>query len=210
MDVAPGQAPLGPALVVDRGEDVRIGVEVADLEEDALGAADSDQEVVYQHNPGLVTRPRSKTHNLRCRHQGKDRNIVLSIEHTDTLAAMDQSPRRRARAIVLLVVAAAALAPAAAFAQSAGDEQYADPIVEGDGGDGGEEAAPPPAAPRDDTGSAPAAPSTGSGAVADAAAGTARPAATLPRTGVDAALLAAAGLALLAAGAALRPKLSPH
>ena len=48
MDVAVREAPLGPALVVDGGEDVGVREQVAQREEDALRAAQIQQEVVDQ------------------------------------------------------------------------------------------------------------------------------------------------------------------
>src|SRR3954447_14088494 len=50
MDVAIGESPLRPGLVVDGGEDVRLGPRVADRREHALGAAQVEQEVVDQRD----------------------------------------------------------------------------------------------------------------------------------------------------------------
>ena len=41
---------LGPLLVVDGGEDVGVGPHLAQLEEDALGAAQIEQEVVHERD----------------------------------------------------------------------------------------------------------------------------------------------------------------
>jgi LPXTG-motif cell wall-anchored protein len=99
----------------------------------------------------------------------------------------------------ILVVAGILLAllPSAAAAQSAGDEQYQDPFADEPTQEA--PAAPPssapavPAAPAPAPASAPAAASASQGATAE-----------LPRTGAETWLLALAGLALLAAGLALR------
>jgi LPXTG-motif cell wall-anchored protein len=131
--------------------------------------------------------------------------MSLSITYTFTLAAMDKPALRsatRAFAPISLVLLALLATAPAAIAQSAGDRQYADPLGGGDGS--GQDAAPQPQggdapASSDD---APTAPPSGSGT--SALPPGAEPAQTLPRTGGDAALLAAVGLALLAAGAALR------
>lgn len=119
---------------------------------------------------------------------------------------------------LLLALAATALAlsaPGLAAAQSAGDEQYEDPIVNepdsgGGGGGGGPDtpvsspAEPGDAAPTPGAGDLPpgAEPVMEDGAVA--AAGSE----TLPLTGADTGLLAALGLALLAAGALLARRLA--
>jgi hypothetical protein len=132
-------------------------------------------------------------------------------------AALTCAPMHRA--LAALFTAAALLAvPAAALAQSAGDEQYVDPFQ------GGEEqpsqqppaASPEPApaepapaepapaepAPAEPAPAAPAAPSDQGGEVTAVPAQTDAP--TLPRTGLPAVLLLAAGYALLLAGVALR------
>ncbi len=49
-----GEAALGPGLVVDRGEDVRIGEQLAELEEHAFGAAQVEQEVVDERDPQVA------------------------------------------------------------------------------------------------------------------------------------------------------------
>jgi len=106
--------------------------------------------------------------------------------------------------LVALVGAALLAAPPAAGAQGAVDEQYRDPFAgQGDGGsDTGE-----PAPPGDDAPST--APAGGAPAAAPApAAGTASATpAELPRTGAPSAMLAAAALALVAAGMTLRRRL---
>ena len=91
--------------------------------------------------------------------------------------------------------------PATALAQSAGDEQYVDPIEE-------------PAPPSDGggetpsgSGTAPSAPSAPAAPAAPTEPGTtATPTAAgeLPRTGMDAVLIALAGCALLLAGLGVR------
>jgi hypothetical protein len=112
--------------------------------------------------------------------------------------------RRRRHALAALVAAAlACAAPAAALAQNAGDEQYADPFgkvqnkkkpssgsqgSQGTAGQGGAGAAQP-------VQSAPTAQSSQT---------TAAPSQTLPRTGLPAGLVAAAGAAMLGSGALLR------
>ncbi len=108
--------------------------------------------------------------------------------------------RTRKQALAALLAAAlACAAPAAALAQNAGDEQYADPFgkVEnkkkssggGQQGSSGQGTSTPSQQPTQSSGSqAPAA----------------APAQTLPVTGLPAGVLAAAGLTLLGAGAALR------
>jgi hypothetical protein len=50
VDVAVREAAIGPALVVDGGEDVGAGPGVADGREDALGSPEIEQEVVNQGN----------------------------------------------------------------------------------------------------------------------------------------------------------------
>jgi LPXTG-motif cell wall-anchored protein len=90
--------------------------------------------------------------------------------------------------------------PGTALAQSVGDDQYRDPFAGQDQNgqqDGAGTPAPAPAPTPAPTASAPATdPATGEpiATVAD----------TLPRTGSDAGWVAAAGLLLIAAGAALR------
>ena len=107
--------------------------------------------------------------------------------------------RRRASAVV-----AAALAlgvPAPALAQSVGDEQYRDPFAgeEQPQDDGTEDTAPAAPTPAPAPAPAPAAP-TGSAPVEP----TATTAGTLPRTGAEAAWVAAAGLLMIAGGIGLR------
>ena len=62
VDGAIGEPALGRVDVVDRREDVRVRIEVADLEEDALGAAYADQEVMDQSDPGMGTGSFRHTH----------------------------------------------------------------------------------------------------------------------------------------------------
>jgi LPXTG-motif cell wall-anchored protein len=107
--------------------------------------------------------------------------------------------RRRLPAV--LAAALALGAPAPALAQSVGDEQYRDPFAGEDQApqDGGAEDTAPTPAPAPAPVPAPAAP-TGSGTVEP----TATTAGTLPRTGAEAAWIAAAGLLLFAGGVGLR------
>jgi hypothetical protein len=114
-----------------------------------------------------------------------------------SLACAAVTTRKHALAALLAAVLACA-APAAALAQNAGDEQYADPFgkVEnkkkssggGQQGASGQGASTPAQQPTQSSGSQP----------------TASSAQTLPRTGLPAGVLAAAGFALLGAGAGLR------
>jgi hypothetical protein len=113
----------------------------------------------------------------------------------------------RCRSLAACAGAALALAagpPASAIAQDAGEEQYADPFEnqqqQGGGGSGGGSdgsGQPAPQAPAPE----PAQTSAPTTVTPDAVA------AELPRTGVPAGLLAGAGGALLAGGAALRRRL---
>lgn len=138
--------------------------------------------------------------------------MALSTEYSVTLAAMDESGscRNRFATVLTLATMLLALAPAAALAQSPGDQQYADPLAGDDGGDsnGGQGSpAPEPTGPDSPVSSDDGAPAADSAPAAPSpSAGAAEPAATLPRTGVDAGLLAAAGIVLLAGGALLRPR----
>jgi hypothetical protein len=105
---------------------------------------------------------------------------------------------RRRPLIVALILLPALAAPGGALAQSAGDEQYQDPFAEteqapsgqGGGSGGGQDAQPAPAPAQAPASSAQSEPAPGAPA--------------LPRTGFPAALAAAIGLVLLAAGVALR------
>ena len=123
-------------------------------------------------------------------------------------------PARRRIAAVLAVLAVG-VAPGAAFAQSggAGDDQYIDPIggnsQQQNSGNSGNSNGSSGSSSNGSTGpalsnspalSAQASPST-------AAAPAASSGQELPRTGLDAGLVAAAGLTLLLAGAALRRRL---
>jgi hypothetical protein len=97
--------------------------------------------------------------------------------------------------------------PTAALAQSAGDDQYEDPFAgQGDPSGGGGEPTQP-AEPAPGTSAAPAT-SGSAGAEADAAAGTSASGSDgrseLPRTGLEAPLVAMLGSGLLLAGAGLR------
>ncbi len=127
-----------------------------------------------------------------------------------TLAAMDGSRAHRrtfVTALATLALAALALAPAGA-AQSAGDDQYSDPLAgdrqqEPSSRGGGEPSDAPAPAP------APAAPTgpdtpTSDGGTADATAAAPQTGESLPRTGAEPVPIAAAGTALLLAGALLR------
>ena len=119
----------------------------------------------------------------------------------------------RSRVATLLAVLAVAIAPGAAFAQSggAGDDQYVDPLGGGSqqqqqqnsGGSGNSgSGSNGPALSNTPALSAQASPTTTSSAPA------ASSAQTLPRTGVDAGVVAAIGAALLLAGIALRRRLA--
>jgi hypothetical protein len=101
-------------------------------------------------------------------------------------------------------------APGSAFAQSAGDDQYRDPFGE----DNGQQQEEPPADPggtTDDTGTpAPVpAPAPAPAPQPAAPAPTATTAATLPRTGLSAGVVAALGTVLIAAGLGLRRAAGP-
>jgi LPXTG-motif cell wall-anchored protein len=109
-------------------------------------------------------------------------------------------------AVVLAALASAATLPVTALAQSAGDEQYADPLG---GGDGTEQPSPEEPTGQDapTSSDAPSAPAQSTdGAPTTAAPPGAEPSPQLPRTGADAALLAALGSALLGAGLLLGPR----
>ena len=102
------------------------------------------------------------------------------------------------RTVPLLLALFALALPSAALGQSAGDEQYADPFgqVKDGGGQGQQADQPTQCAPAQS-----AAPAT----TADqAAASQEATGPTLPRTGLPALLLAAAGALLLAGGTSLR------
>jgi LPXTG-motif cell wall-anchored protein len=108
------------------------------------------------------------------------------------------STRRFAAPIAALILA---LTPTAALAQSAGDDQYTDPFGESDpsqasggsgGGSGGSDATP-------GTSSGSAAQGSGSAAPSASAAG-----GELPRTGLDAGVVAAIGAGLVGMGLVLR------
>ena len=119
------------------------------------------------------------------------------------------STRRFAAPFAALILA---LTPATVLAQSAGDEQYSDPFGDneqnqGSGGSGSSSGS--------GGGGSGTAPSTSSGSAAQAAPATAAPAASgttaaaadggeLPRTGLDAGLVAAIGAGLVGMGLVLR------
>jgi hypothetical protein len=113
---------------------------------------------------------------------------------------MPVPPRRR---LAALAAAALLAAPAPALAQSAGDEQYEDPFAGGDQSQPEPTATPAPAEP------APEAPAAEATVEPTAPAPAAEPASQqqLPRTGLDAAPILAAGTVLLAGGIALRVRL---
>jgi LPXTG-motif cell wall-anchored protein len=105
-----------------------------------------------------------------------------------------------------MAVAALAL-PAAALAQSAGDQQYQDPLA-GQGG-GGSSSPSTPSQPSGSSGSsgsqtpAAPAPSTSNGSTAATPSANGSRPVTLARTGFDAWVLIAVGLALVAAAGLL-------
>jgi hypothetical protein len=117
-----------------------------------------------------------------------------------SLACAAVTTRRHALA-ALLAAALACAAPAAALAQNAGDEQYADPFGKVESkkksSGGGQQGA---SGQGQGTSTPSQQPTQSSGSQAP----TAAPAQTLPVTGLPAGVLAAAGLALLGSGAALR------
>jgi LPXTG-motif cell wall-anchored protein len=109
---------------------------------------------------------------------------------------------RRGAAVLAAVLALAT--PGTALAQSAGDDQYRDPFAgenesEQGGSGGGEDTPTPPPSPAPTPAPSPSAP-----AGTTAAEPTATTAGTLPRTGLGAGWITAAGLALIVAGAGLR------
>jgi LPXTG-motif cell wall-anchored protein len=117
--------------------------------------------------------------------------------------------RRFAAPIAALILA---LTPTAALAQSAGDDQYSDPFGDeqsqssgGSGGSGSSGSAGAGSAPSASSGSAAqAAPSTAAPAATAASGTAAAEGGQLPRTGLDAGLVAAIGAGLLGIGFVLR------
>ena len=107
------------------------------------------------------------------------------------------------RPVALLLAAFMLLVPSAAMAQSAGDEQYADPFGEVEEPSGSQEE---PAA-QEEPAPAPAPAETGVPAE-EAVASQETGAPTLPATGLPVGLMAGAGAALVAAGGALRRRVS--
>ena len=53
MDAPAGETALRPVLVVDRGEDVGVRPQVADLEKHAVGSAQAHEEIVNKGDPAL-------------------------------------------------------------------------------------------------------------------------------------------------------------
>jgi LPXTG-motif cell wall-anchored protein len=109
------------------------------------------------------------------------------------------------RSVCTLALALVLALPATALAQNAGDQQYTDPLAPGEpqGGGGGSSGAP--------SGGGSTQGSAGDAQAQEPAA--AEPAqggdsSELPRTGFPAGLLALAGAAMLAGGAALRRRVS--
>ncbi len=110
--------------------------------------------------------------------------------------------RRFAAPIAALILA---LTPTAAYAQSAGDDQYTDPF-------GDEQSQSSGGSGSSGSGGSGTAPSTSSGSAAQAAPSAAAPATAaasaesgvLPRTGLDAGVVAAIGAGLLGMGLVLR------
>src|SRR3954454_10507013 len=124
--------------------------------------------------------------------------------------AGDTLARSMARSPLIVAALVCALAtPSAALAQGAGDDQYQDPF-----GDEQSQAAPTPTATPAPSQPAPSQAAPAPTATPSAAQAPSQPAPApapapasaeeLPRTGADAAWLAIAGVALLAAGLALR------
>jgi LPXTG-motif cell wall-anchored protein len=111
------------------------------------------------------------------------------------------------RRIAALVAAALLAAPVPALAQSAGDEQYEDPFA------GEEQSQPEPTATPAPAPAEPAPEATAPAPTAEPTppSATAAPASQqqseLPRTGLDARLILAAGAVLLGGGIALRVRL---
>ena len=115
---------------------------------------------------------------------------------------MDARQMRKLTTIMIGSLLLALALPAAALAQSAGDEQYEDPL----GGTEPEvDTAPPPPPPA----AAQPAPANAQGSAQPAAPAPAAAQDELPRTGGREALLAALGLACLAAGLSLRRRAAP-
>ena len=113
------------------------------------------------------------------------------------------------RTSLLAGLCALVLAPAAAHAQSAGDDQYSDPFGEEQPQAQAPSAPAAPAAPAAPSQAAPAQPAPSSDSAPAATQPAPAPVAAageLPRTGGDAWLAAALGLALLSAGVALRAR----
>ena len=124
------------------------------------------------------------------------------------------STRRFAAPFAALILA---LTPATVLAQSAGDDQYSDPFGDNEqnqgSGGSGSSGSSSGSGGSGGSGSSGAAPSTSSGSAAQAAPATAAPPAIgtaaaeggeLPRTGLDAGLVAAIGAGLLGMGLVLR------
>ena len=126
--------------------------------------------------------------------------------------------RTRQSLLTIAALAACLAAPAGALAQSAGDEQYTDPFAGQDQPADQQGQVPAEPAPEQPAGGGPVEGSTGGGdgsvepAPSAAPAPSAEPAqaqgeaGTLPRTGLPAVALAAAGCALLLAGIAIGRK----
>jgi LPXTG-motif cell wall-anchored protein len=115
------------------------------------------------------------------------------------------STRRFAAPIAALIIA---LTPTAALAQSAGDDQYTDPFgdeqSQSSGGSGSESGGSGTAPSAGSGSAAQAAPSTGAPAAAAASGTAAAESGQLPRTGLDAGVVAAIGAGLLGVGLVLR------
>lgn len=118
---------------------------------------------------------------------------------------------RRSRIAALTVIAALAAAPAGALGQDgAGDDQYTDPFGETTPQGQTETTITPTPAPRKPAAASPTSVPKSSKTPAKSAQGAADAAPRLAETGFDTRLLLLAGVALMAAGAALRLGLRPR
>jgi LPXTG-motif cell wall-anchored protein len=109
--------------------------------------------------------------------------------------------------LAVLVAAALLAAPAPALGQSAGDEQYEDPFAGEEQSQPEPTATPAPAAPAPEPETAAPEPVPEAGSTTAPAPAATQAQAQLPRTGLDAAPILAAGVLLLGGGIALRVRL---